>query len=476
MVPPVSSRSHALAWGGATALGILAGVSHALSPFTTWFLILASLLVVWAGRGLVGRERAAVMTLIGAALAARALALTVFVLATDHSKVPYGLMIGDEMLIQWRALWLRNIVLDVPIAPTDWIYTYQEYGESGLVYAFALLHALFGPSPYSVHLFNILLYVAGAIVLFKVVRPWFGAAPSSLGLALVLWLPSLFIFSMSALKESAYFFLTSVALASTATIFIGRRWWMRVLAVVPALLAANAVATIRSIGWIVTAGGMAVGIAARIATWRAWLCVGAVAFALLVGYEGIQRPDIQERLMYQFRTAAVTHIGNVGTQGYGYKTLDPYFYTRWWVNNDLSFMVPEEAARYALRSIASFATVPKPWQMSSRPALVFLPEMVVWYLSIVFAFAGVVAGLRRNPWLTWLLFGYIAIAGSIISLPSGNIGTFIRMRDMVVPFVLFLGALGFCAVAEAAVLYFRPRATAPADDALSHSSTYATAR
>jgi hypothetical protein len=93
-------------------------------------------------------------------------------------------------------------------------------------------------------------------------------------------------------------------------------------------------------------------------------------------------------------------------------------------------------------------TVPAPWQLSSTTALAFLPELVLWYLMVLLAPVGVAAGLRRDPWVTFLLAGYVCVGAVIISLPSGNIGTFIRMRDMVVPFVACLSALGACVVIE----------------------------
>ena len=76
---------------------------------------------------------------------------------------------------------------------------------------------------------------------------------------------------------------------------------------------------------------------------------------------------------------------------------------------------------------------------------------------LVILIVGVVAGWRRDAWLTWLLLGYWIVAGAIIALPSGNIGTFIRMRDMFVPFVLLLSALGGCVAFEQALKWFAPR-------------------
>ena len=61
---------------------------------------------------------------------------------------------------------------------------------------------------------------------------------------------------------------------------------------------------------------------------------------------------------------------------------------------------------------------------------------------VVLAAIGVVAGLRRDPLVTCLLCGVTAAGALAIGLNSGNIGTMVRHRDTVVPFVVWLSALG----------------------------------
>jgi hypothetical protein len=459
-----------------TAAGIVLGMSYVLSPAAVWFALAGCALVFWSASGLHGRERRAMLACVSLALVVRAITVALFFLSVDHAREPYGLLIGDEMLIQWRALWLRNIVLGVPIAASDWTFTYQDYGETGLTYAFAYLHALLGPSPYGLHLFNVLLFVAGAILMHKIVRPAYGALPALCGLALVLSLPSLFVWSVSVLKEPAFFFLTALALASIVTIFRGERWWVRVLAIGVAIVSVNAVATIRSIGKVATIGGLALGVAARIGTLRAWLCLAAVALVLLVGARELRRPDRQAQIVQQLKVAVVSHLGNVNTEGYAYKLMDPRVYSRWRTKNDLDFLTFEESMRYVFRALASFVLVPLPWQMQSRSALAFLPEQIAWYGCVLLAAIGIGAGLRRDAWVTFLITGYSVVAAAVISLPSGNIGTFIRMRDMVVPFALWLSALGACVVVQQAVQWLGSRPSTGLDRDTHENPLHATAR
>ena len=64
--------------------------------------------------------------------------------------------------------------------------------------------------PYSLHVLNAVVYVIGALILHRLVRRSFGSLPAMLGLTVLLLLPSLFAWSISALKESMYVFLTAV--------------------------------------------------------------------------------------------------------------------------------------------------------------------------------------------------------------------------------------------------------------------------
>src|SRR5204862_245204 len=112
------------------------------------------------------------------------------------------------------------------------------------------------------------------------------------------------------------------------------------------------------------AGGLILAVAGWLATRRAWVTVAVVLLLVVGGVWAVRQPAIDARLMYEARMAAITHRGNVNTPGYGYRLLEPYFYSRT-ENNSLSYMVPAEAWRFALRATASFFTVPLPWKIES---------------------------------------------------------------------------------------------------------------
>ena len=102
----------------------------------------------------------------------------------------------------------------------------------------------------------------------------------------------------------------------------------------------------------------------------------------------------------------------------------------------------QELTRYVARSAVAFLVVPLPWETVSWSEIVLVPQQVVWYLMVPLALVGVVAGFRRDGLGTLLLVSYIVVAAVPISLSNGNIGTLVRHRDTVVPFIVWLSGLG----------------------------------
>ena len=96
----------------------------------------------------------------------------------------------------------------------------------------------------------------------------------------------------------------------------------------------------------------------------------------------------------------------------------------------------------------SFFTVPLPWQLASTRELSYLPEQLIWYVMIALLPVGLVAGWRRDPVATSLLAGFVLPTSVALALTNGNVGTLLRLRGIVIPFLIWLGAVGFCAVLQ----------------------------
>ena len=441
----------------ATTVAVLVGFLYTLSPVGVWCGAGVVGLFTWAGRGLPGRERRWLLSLLALALGLRLLVVIGLFLLTDPDLRPAANFFfdGDGQALKARSLWLRNTWLDVPIGEMYFRLAFQDYGWSGYLYVLAYLQYLLGPAPFGIHLFNILLFLAASVALYRLVRTAYTPAAALVGLTLLLFLPTLFAWSISALKESFHLFVGTAALIAAVGIVRGRGR-LQLLAVVGLVVAMAVLATIRGGAFEIMAVGLAGGMLVRVLTLKKWVVV-ATLVCLGAGLFAVSRiPDLQARVTDPvttvLRTTAQTHLGHTFTRGHGYKLLDDSYYKRYFTDGSnihlmrypdlVEMLTPGELTRYVVRSAVAFLVVPLPWDAVSWSEIVLVPQQVAWYLMVPLALVGVVAGLRRDVLVTLLLVSCIVVAAVPIGLSNGNVGTLVRHRDTVVPFIVWLSGLG----------------------------------
>jgi hypothetical protein len=420
--------------------GVVLGVAYALSPVTIWFGVAMAGLFAWAGRRLPERERLWIMGLLTIAVALRVLAVSVLFLSSDHhAQIVSFFWDGDGAALKRRALSIRDVWLGNPLSSFYFNVAFDRlYGWTTYLYVLAYLQYLLGPAPYAIHLLNVTLCMAAAVAMYRLVRSAYGAQSALLGFALLLFLPTPFAWSVSALKESLYVFLAVVALVAAVTALRARSLLARAFPVTVLAAAMAVIGGVRAGGMLIAGLGLATGALASLVVRRIWLVIASVA--LVVGGAAYLSSDagFQARIMSQLNSAAVLHIGHVRTEGHSYKLLDQHFYSE----PSGTAMTSIEAARFTARAFASFVVVPLPSQIESASEIAFLPGQILWYLLVMLALVGLVAGIRRDPLVTCLLASFAVVGAAVIALNSGNIGTMVRHRDTIVPFVVWLSALG----------------------------------
>jgi hypothetical protein len=444
MTPPAVTRVAAdpprvlvmTALGAAAALGAL----FALSPLTMAMLAAIGALFVWACAGAGPRERRWIIMLLVVAVSLRAAAILALALTTDGRQGSFHTFFGDGQYALERSLWLRNSMLGIPVAPLDYMEAFKEYGRSGYLYPLAWLQVVFGPAPYALHLMNAVLYLGGAVALFRQARVSFGSVPALGALAVILGLPTLLLWSISPLKESLYFSLSCFVIVLAIAVLRARRWPTRVGGVALVAATVGAIATLRAGGVVMTLGGLAAGLLLAAIVMHRWIAAGALLAGPLAAAVVLAQPVVQQPLIARLRQGVDLHIGHAMTPGAGYRLLDdPEFYEH---HRDSSSMSREDVLRYAAASVREFALVPRPWVPKTVNDVVIIPQQLVWYALLLCVLPGIASGLRRDALLTSLLLGNVLVAVAVIAPTSGNIGTLIRHRDMIVPFVASLGALG----------------------------------
>jgi len=420
------------------ALGAGLGVLYTLSPLTVFSIAAFAFVAWWAGRGLSGREQQWFVGLLSVAIAGRLFMIAGLLLFADPSQ-PYGSFFGDEELFKSRAMWLRNIGLGIPISKADFIYVYDETGKSSYLYILTYLQALVGDAPYGVHVLNAVLYVTGVLVLYRLVRPAYGRVAALGGLAMLLYLPSLFTWSISALKEPLYTLVAAGELVCAMQVARAPRWWQKGLALAAVVGAALVLDGLRRGGLVVAVAGAVIGLAAGLALGRPRLLLAAVVLVPLVAALSLTLPAVQDRLLQVARIAASYHAGHVRTPGYSYKLLPSEYYVD---GSMVGRMPPRVATAFVARSFGNYIVQPLPWQIESRTMLAYLPELMLWYVAFALVPLGVLAGLRRDALLTCLLLSHAGVVAAMVAMTSGNVGTLIRHRGLALPYLVWLSVLG----------------------------------
>ena len=434
-------RAAGPAVGWIMGLGVLIGVAYTLSPVTVVALVAFAGVIHIATKDADPVERRWLALMVGAGVALRLAAIAGLFGTTDHARVPFGFLFGDEELFIRRSIWMRNLAFGIPVHGADIVYAYDFVGSGSYVYVLALVHALLGASPYGVHVLNALLYVAGAVALYRLVRPQFGRPASLLGLGVLLFLPSLFIWSISGLKEPLFFAAMTMGLHAAASVLQGRTWARRLFAAVILAGVVSLAQTIREGGFVMAAAGIGGGVVVAFLLARPRLAVGTALVAVLTVPVVLTRPRAEDRIVHTVREAAKLHWGHIVTRGYVYKLLRPEFYVDRDASNAMSF---HEGAQYVAGAFISYVMVPAPWQIRSRAMLWFWPEQSLWYALVVIVPIGIVTGLRRSVTVTCLLTMTALAAVAAVALTSGNIGTLVRHRGLALPYLVWLSSLGAC--------------------------------
>ena len=465
MIPPLHPRRGAVSCGVPTlvwsaAAGLALGLAYATSPLFIIVLIGAATLLMVAGRDLSHGERRRIAWILASAIAVRCLLIAAMLV----SNIPYlsdlgvGGVTGDDGYFLGRAMRGRDIVLDIMPGRYDYFVVSDEYGRTSYLQFLTAIQVWFGPTPYSIRALNGLLFVTASYLLFRLCRPGLGATASQVALVALLFLPSLLVSSISTTKESLYFLATAALLTAVVELVRRPAVGARAAAVAVAAICLWVLDDLRRGALALSVSGLALAVVARVlfVTPRRLIAgtVVGVAAVLLLWVQ----PPVRARFLDATASAAKMQAGHVFTSGHAYKLLDEGFYMHPAAPSAWPLALTElQAGRFLTRAAVSFVLTPLPWEMVSLSELLFLPEHLVWLLIVGLVPIGAIAGWRRDPTITACLIGFALPTAAVLAVTTGNVGTLLRLRGLVTPYLIWFAALGALVVCE--WLLTRSRAT-----------------
>lgn len=457
-------RTHLLSAG----VGLVLAALYAASPLTVLVLIAAPVIATVSTRGLPAQERRWLIGILSTAFALRLLFVALqFIIALPLlNDTGIGGLTGDESYYLSRALRSRDLMLGFTAGKYDYFVANDDYGRTSYLGLLTWIQLVFGPTPYSMKVLNALLFIASALLLFRMAHTAFGFRPAFLGLAILLFLPSLFVSSVSLVKESLYGLVASaltVGSLSAVRAAVARRWLNAALALMAVAASLWLMNDLRRGALLIGVAGFGIGAGIRLGARPRWRAASAGATLLVVGVIVVSQPPWRARALDGVTAAATMHAGHVFTVGHAYKLLDDGFYKNpgaamaW----DITLTEPQ-AMRFLVRAAVSFLVTPLPWEMRSVSELAFMPEHMVWFLLLALLPVGLAAGWKRDPLVTSLLVGFALPAAAVVALTTGNVGTLLRLRGLVTPYIVWPAALALCVLGER--LATRHPASRPAMD------------
>jgi hypothetical protein len=431
--------------------GLVLGAVFTASPLTVLVVLAFPLLLRRAVKGLSSGEAEAVMFVLTAAFVARVAFIgMLFVLGIPlHNDLSVGALAGDEAYNIARSLRMRDVILSLATSKYDYMVVYDEYGRTSYLAFLTVLQVLFGPTPYGIKVLNAAFFVAGAALIYRLVRKSYGDLPALFGVAVLLFIPTLFYSSTSALKESAYFLISAACLVAAVHVVRGRSVAHKAVAIIVLIGGMWLLRDLRRAGDMMALAGLAIGVVLWWTFRTQWRLVTASALLVAGSIAVVATPQLRNAAIAGLTEAAKVHSGHVFTVGHYYQLLDDgFYYTPAAPSSSPLTLTPDHAVRFVLRGIGTFVLTPLPWQVRSRSELAVLPEQLLWYAILAGLPLGCVAGWRRDPLVTALLTGYVIPTAAVIALTSGNVGTLVRLRGLVTPYLLWVSVLGYCVLLE----------------------------
>lgn len=456
-VPPSLQRTMGMI--GWVFSGLLIGVLSAFSPGSVF--IGAAVLVSWLllGRRVVSIDRKFVATLFLAGFLVRMLLSLGLDLGSrwveggwphkyqevDHwemgvvDRTRHYVKMGDSDHYTHRAYSIAQYAKGVrePVI----LLRLNQYGWNGYVYLMGLFFNWFGYSPGAVKFINCFLGAWLGVLTFFLTRSCFNRSIARGAALAVGFFPSLIVWSTSNLKDIPMLFLTLLLLLIFTKIqdAPSRRVAFRYATAFFAVFLFHTLVRSVELSALLLAGLIGSYLFIRFQH-RKWLLAG-IALILLAILMTKPVSTLSHQLLGELMN---WHLGFVQTAGDSYRFLPEKFYDggtylrEWSANGRIDWPL----IKGLLQSIPLYLLQPFPERTGNLFRLLVIPQMLFWYVALLFSGLGMLWSLRWNLRRSLFLVVTILLWVSVSAISSGNIGTVMRIRDMVTPLFLIFASVG----------------------------------
>jgi hypothetical protein len=351
-------------------------------------------------------------------------------------------IIGDSGYYTLRALFTSMYWQGEPLSYYTIVSVVKYlYGFNGFIYILARFFDIFGYSPISSRFINCFLGALIAIIVYSTVKNIFDERPARLAAILAAFFPSVFLWSITNLRDIAVIFAICLMLWSLVKFQKkGNIWYLIITALslwAQAFINYGYRMQFLFIGILVVSFYVFYLFISNLLL-RKWIVCLLVIFIIGAGLGFTQRAQVQSNIKRAIQKAYLFHGGIVATRGISYKLLPDKFY------EDMETLNYNDFFKMLGKGWLHIMLEPLPWRAQSRAMLFTFPQMLLWYFLIPFAVLGMGISARYRFKESVVLIAYFLIMTSALALTGGNVGTIFRHRDIITPVLLIFSSVGLC--------------------------------
>lgn len=321
------------------------------------------------------------------------------------------------------------------------VLTLGRYNTHSMSIFNGMYFMVFGADIISLKFLNMIAVTAAGWFIYDLVRRAYCALSGKIAAAIVLFWPTLIMWSVTDLKESHLIFCLALVLWIIQKLGSNMKWPNRIfyMTAFAAFMVYAVFLKHKMMMPVVSLSAVAcvylhllhrsrkAGNSGRFILYS--IFVSAVLFLMY-------NNNIIGKMMELYGIMHSYYSGSLNTPGWNYKIMDVS------AENIYSFGY---FVKFAAGGFFHFLTEPLPWHLYSCGLLMMLPLMLIWYFLLFYSLVGVLRLKKLHtirPFLPMMVFAFLYAASAGMSLV--NIGTAIRFRDAIMPVVAILASCAFC--------------------------------
>jgi len=370
----------------------------------------------------------------------------------DYMGYTGNCFLGDSAFTSVKSQFLADIWRRKASDPVLFWYSMKSPSGSLHYYVYSVFYYFFGNHELSSKFINILYGTISGIFVYLITKELFNKRVAKLSYALTMFFPSLILWSVTNLKETALMLIFSIWIYSLTMIRKEGNKIGYFLMSTAALLSAYTIK--RELMLLLFLGGI-VGffLSLKITTKKTIIAITLLALTISLLYCYLYDIDI----VFMLKLKAANFMKSVITwqsslyklSGHNYKIYPDKFYA-YDIRCHISayFFSCFQIVYFVLKAIVLFLTVPLPWMTVSLMQAACFPQLFLWYSIIIFSIPGFMQTIYKKNTVSFLIPGFLITLIIPMALVSANMGSTFRHRDLFTPFFIIYASYGLYRLLE----------------------------